>query len=435
MRVLLFGDTAGVLQLLRKVPSAFVVGIIAASTRPQYLQELQLIAGEIGTPLLIQPKWMSDYYDNYRRQIINLKPDLILVNSYSMVVRDDILTASRLGGVNIHTALLPHNRGCNPIQWAIIHNEYQTGVTLHEMDSGLDTGPIIDQRQVPIFFEDTWLNVRDRLEQATDALLDDNLPAILSEKWRAKPQLHSQASVGRRRTPEDGRFVWSESILDIHNKIRALVPPLPPAHYYTRDGELIEVCEYRTPWQITLEKYSADVGEGTLRSERVRLRPLQKADASRLCKLLTDYKPIIHNALYFPMSYSDNDAWVERIMTNRSDLVIFVIEEVSSKKAIGICQLLNINWFHRSAELQIYIGDTANMGKGYGSEAVRLLSKFGFIEFDLHRIYAHLLADNQRAVRACKKNGFVQEGVLREASFINGKWDDVIMMRLLKINE
>jgi methionyl-tRNA formyltransferase len=260
MRVLLCGGTTGIRQLLRQVPCESVGGIVAASIRPQYLQELRFVADANNIPLLIQPEWMSDNYESYRQQIVNIKPDLILVYSYSMIIRDDILAASRLGGLNIHAALLPRNRGCNPTQWGIIHHEYETGVTLHGIDNGLDTGSIIAQHKVPIFFEDTWLGVLERLEQATDVLLSENLPAILSEDWSAKTQLHSQATVGQRRMPEDGVFTWFEPVVDIHNKIRALVPPLPPAHYYSRKDNRIEISEYRMPWQVTLDKYSTDLG-------------------------------------------------------------------------------------------------------------------------------------------------------------------------------
>ena len=185
----------------------------------------------------------------------------------------------------------------------------------------------------------------------------------------------------------------------------------------------------------SLDKYSPDLGGGDMRSERVRLRPLQKTDAPLLYEWITDRELVIHNAPYFPVSESDHEAWIERMMTKRSDLVIFVIEEIASEKAIGTCQLLNINWIHRSAELQIRIGDVAYQGKGYGTEAVRLLYQFGFTDLNLHRIYLHVFADNLRAIRAYEKSGFGQEGVLREATCIDGEWGDVIVMGLLKTDE
>lgn len=435
MRILLCGDTAGIRQLVRQVPSESVVGFIAASIRPQYFPELSSVADVNKKPLLIQPKWMSADYENYRQQVLKLKPDLILINSYSMIIRDDILSASRLGALNIHHALLPRNRGCNPTQWAIINQEYETGVTLHEVDSGLDTGPIIDQRRIPIFFEDTWLDVRNRLEQATDDLLKDSLPAILSQSWSSAAQIHSLATVGVRRAPQDGEFSWSEPVADIHNKIRALLPPLPPAHYYSGDHERIEIRDYRTPWQITLDKYSTEVGGGVMRNKQVRLRPLQNADAPLLYEWITARELLIKNAPYFPVSESDHEAWIDRMMTKRSDLVIFVIEEIDGERAIGTCQLFNINWIHRSAELQIRIGDVTHQGKGFGTESVEALCAFGHTDLNLHRIYLHVFANNQRAIRAYEKSGFSKEGVLRDAAFIDGKRCDVIVMGKLNGDE
>lgn len=434
MRILLCGDSPGIRQLLRQVPSESVVGFIAASIRPQYFPELSSVADVNKKPLLIQPKWMSADYENYRQQVLKLKPDLILINSYSMIIRDDILSASRLGALNIHHALLPRNRGCNPTQWAIINQEYETGVTLHEVDSGLDTGPIIDQRRIPIFFEDTWLDVRNRLEQATDDLLKDSLPAILSRSWNAVPQIQRLATFGVRRTPQDGEFSWSEPVLDIHNKIRALVPPLPAAHYYSGDHKRIEIKDYRTPWQITRDKYSAEVG-GAMQTKQVRLRPLQSTDAPLLYDWITDRELVLHNAPYFPVSELDHEAWIERVMTKRSDLVIFVIEEIDSERAIGTCQLFNINWIHRSAELQIRIGDVTHQGKGFGTDAVRLLCEFGCADLNLHRIYLHVFASNQRAIHAYEESGFSKEGVLRDAAFIDGKRCDVIVMGRLNSDE
>ena len=122
-------------------------------------------------------------------------------------------------------------------------------------------------------------------------------------------------------------------------------------------------------------------------------------------------------------------------MTKRSDLVIFVVEEIASEKAIGTCRLLNINWIHRSAELKMRIGDAANQGAGYGNEAVRLLCEFGFTDLNLHRIYLHVFADNQRAIRAYEKSGFAQEGVMREAAYIHGAWSDAVVMGRLNNDE
>ena len=172
-----------------------------------------------------------------------------------------------------------------------------------------------------------------------------------------------------------------------------------------------------------------------MQAERIRLRPLQKADASLLYEWITDRTLVIHNAPFWPVSESDHESWIESMMTKRSDLVIFVIEEIDSERTIGTCQLFNINWIHRSAELQIRIGDVTHQGKGLGTDAVTLLCEFGHADLNLHRIYLHVFASNRRAIRAYEKCGFQREGVLREAAFIDGQWSDIFLMSVLGQNE
>lgn len=432
MKIIIFGDIYGISRLLKYLPVKVVKAIVAAEIRPQYLQELKIIADKLRLPLLIQPKWKTIEYDTFKKQIAAQQVDLIMVNSYSMIIRDDVLALSRLGGLNIHGALLPRNRGCNPIQWAIIKGEMETGVTLHQIDSGLDTGPIVDQRAIPILFEDSWTDVRKKLEQLTDELIASNLKSILSEKWTAISQDHERATIGRRRTSEDGFFNWSDRLIDIYNKIRALLPPLPPAFYINKSGDKIVMDSFRTVWQLSDLKYNLMVGGGYMQSERVRLRPLLKQDASLLYEWITDRNLMIHNAPYFPVSENDHETWVEKMMSKRSDIVLFVIEELSTRQAIGTCQLLNINWIHRSAELQIRIGNEAYQSKGFGSEAVKLLCEFGFLDLNLHRVYLHVFASNERAIRSYEKCGFQNEGTLSEAAFIDGKWLNVNIMALVK---
>ena len=367
----------GVPQLLRHLPREFIAGIVGAIIRPQYEESLRALAKSHNLTFLLQPKWKTPMYDVFLKEVQELSPDLIWVNSYSMIIREDVLEISRLGGINIHAALLPRNRGCNPTQWAILNGDHKTGVTLHEIDNGIDTGPIIDQIELPIFFEDTWLDVGHRLVQAIDAIIIKNIPKILSESWIAVPQINGTATFGKRRVSEDGLFHWIQPLVEIYNTVRALLPPLPTAFYKDELGKKRLLDLYHTIWQLAVIKYEQLEGGG-MQAEHVRLRPLQKSDANLLYEWITDRELVLHNSPFFPVSESDHEAWIERMMTKRSDLVVFVIEELASGKAIGTCQLLNINWIHRSAELQIRIGLPTFQGRGFGSEAVNLLCGFGF---------------------------------------------------------
>lgn len=433
MRILIFGDIPGVPQLLRHISTKHLVGIVCAVIRPQYHAALTEIAQSHNLPLLIQPKLNSPDYTVFTGAVRRLAPDLILVNSYSMIVREDVLAIPRLGGINIHGALLPKYRGCNPTQWAILNGESLTGVTLHEMSPGLDEGQIIDQRAVTLFLEDSWQSASARISRATDDLITANLDSILAGVWQARPQDDAAANYCRRRTPDDGLFDWSEPVIAIYNKIRALLPPLPAAFYLDATGTRVPMSRQLTPWALAALKYGG-VGGGAMVAKRVRLRALRREDSSLLYEWINNRELVIFNASYHPISDVDHESWIESMLKNRFDLVIFVIEEIETGNAIGSCQLFNINWRHRSAELQIRIGDQRYQNKGLGSEALKMLCQFGFDDLNLHRIYLSVFKNNERAIGAYQKCGFVQEGSMREAAFIDGKWVDVAMMGLVNDN-
>ena len=118
--MLLVGDPPGVAQVLRVLPPVTPVGIVAASNRPQYHEELSRAAAERKIPVLVQPRPHEDGYEAFVEAARALHPELILCNSYSMILRDDVLAIAPRGGVNIHGGKLPEFRGPNPIQWAII---------------------------------------------------------------------------------------------------------------------------------------------------------------------------------------------------------------------------------------------------------------------------------------------------------------------------
>jgi len=164
---------------------------------------------------------------------------------------------------------------------------------------------------------------------------------------------------------------------------------------------------------------------------RVRLRALRRDDSALLYNWITDRDLVILNAPFQPVHQADHEAWIEKMLVRQAGMVIFVIE-AETGEAIGTCQLFNIHPIHRSAELQIRLGSELHRGKGIGPEAIRLLTRFGFDDLNLHRIYLHVFATNKAAVRAYQKCGFVTEGTLRDAVYIDGSWVDLIAMGLLK---
>ncbi|HJP61090.1 MAG TPA: methionyl-tRNA formyltransferase [Gemmatimonadaceae bacterium] len=245
--VLVFGDSGGVAQTLRHLPERALAGIVGAEIRAQYLAALRAIAEARRVPFLVQPRVNSPLYDKFCSSVKALGAQLILVNSYSMLIRPDVLNTPTFGAVNLHGALLPKYRGSNPLQWAIINNETETGVTLHYMDAGFDTGDIIAQAKVPILFEDTWLDVRARQMEASETLLQTQIPRLLTLSNGRSKQDEREAAHWRRRTPADGRIDWSMSTLSIYNLIRALVHPHPGAFF--SDGAETRVIDEFMPFE------------------------------------------------------------------------------------------------------------------------------------------------------------------------------------------
>jgi methionyl-tRNA formyltransferase len=257
-RLVLFGDTVGLPQLLRVVERGLVAALVAASVRPAQHEALAALAQAHGLPLLLQPRAGEPDYAAFVQRLDRLAPDLALVNSYAMILRPDVFRIPRFGAVNVHGALLPDYRGANPTEWALINGERETGVTIHAIDAGIDTGPIIAQRKVPVHFEDTWLDVRRRVGEATESLLTETLPAILAGGVALRPQEAAGARTWRRRTAEDGQFDWGQPTIDIYNLIRALVEPHPGASV---DGETIRI--WMSLPEILWRKHQAGRGAWT----------------------------------------------------------------------------------------------------------------------------------------------------------------------------
>ena len=167
------------------------------------------------------------------------------------------------------------------------------------------------------------------------------------------------------------------------------------------------------------------------RSDHILLSPLTLPDIPILFDWINAREHVLFNAPYKPVHERQHQEWFEAIQ-HRNDLVIFGIRLGETGELIGSCQLHNINTIHRSAELQIRIGKSSEHGKGYGSEAVRLLLHFAFDDLNLHRVYLHVFSTNAAAIRVYQKVGFMQEGILRQAAHINGQYIDVMVMGLLR---
>ena len=135
-----------------------------------------------------------------------------------------------------------------------------------------------------------------------------------------------------------------------------------------------------------------------------------------------------------PMSRGEEEEWVKSTWKDRQEKLrfTFVVEKMKEKEMLGTASLFNCNWIDRSAILGIDILKPENWGKGYGTEAVRLLLDFAFRNLNLNRVELEVFDFNERAQKCYRKTGFKEAGRRRQAKVLDGKYRDVILMDILR---
>lgn len=151
----------------------------------------------------------------------SLRPDLMVVVAYGLILPPAVLRIPRLGCVNLHASLLPRWRGAAPIQRAILAGDTETGVCLMQMEAGLDTGPLLACRHCEIENTDTGSRLHDRLAQLGAGLLADNLDAL--ERGALTPQLQdaAKATYAHKLLKSEALIDWSCAAAEIARKVRA----------------------------------------------------------------------------------------------------------------------------------------------------------------------------------------------------------------------
>ena len=164
-----------------------------------------------------------------RAAIEAARPELIFSFYFRSMLPMEILSAAPRGAFNMHGSLLPRYRGRAPTNWAVLHDERETGATLHEMVARPDAGRIVDQQAVPILPDDTAREVFDKVTVAAELVLWRSLPAILAGTIAWRPNDLGRGSYFGARRPEDGRLDWSRPAREVYALIRAVAPPYPGA--------------------------------------------------------------------------------------------------------------------------------------------------------------------------------------------------------------
>jgi methionyl-tRNA formyltransferase len=179
-------------------------------------------AAELGLPIT-QPEKIKNNQE-FQSRLSALTPDAIIVVGYGRMIPQWMLDLPRYGNINLHASLLPKYRGAAPIQWAIARGESVTGVTTMRIDSGLDTGDILLQRQVPIAPEENAETISPRLAAIGAELMIETMRGLQAGKVQPHPQDNGLATLAPVLKKEDGRIDFHRNAQENCNRLRGFQP-------------------------------------------------------------------------------------------------------------------------------------------------------------------------------------------------------------------
>lgn len=174
-------------------------------------------------------------------ELADFHPDLIVLAAFGLILPLTVLSLPKFGCLNVHPSLLPQHRGPSPIASALLCGDEVTGVSIMLMDAGVDTGPILAQRETPILPEDNTATLTAKLARLGADLLVDTLPSWLEGKIEPQPQNESKISYSKLITSEDGRINWHLPAMEIWRKVRAYNPW--PSCYTYWQGRRFKIYE------------------------------------------------------------------------------------------------------------------------------------------------------------------------------------------------
>jgi len=199
--------------------------------------------------------------DEFRSQLIALKPDAIIVVGYGRIIPQWMIDLPRFGNINLHASLLPKYRGAAPIQWAIARGESTTGVTTMQIDVGLDTGDLLLQKEIPINPTDTAETLAPTLAASGADLIVETLHELQAGTIRPRPQDHAKATLAPILKKEDGRIDFRQSAKEVLNRLRGFQPW--PGAFTTFRGKNLHV------WDAAVSPHSLPPGELLVDDDRL----------------------------------------------------------------------------------------------------------------------------------------------------------------------
>ncbi|MDQ4075134.1 MAG: methionyl-tRNA formyltransferase [Chloroflexota bacterium] len=244
------------------------------------------------------PVWTPENLKAEAEQIKlrELAPDVLVVAAYGEILRPAVLDIPPYGAINVHASLLPRHRGAAPVAGALLSGDEETGVTIMLMDEGMDTGPILARRAIPIREDHTRGTLTEELAQLGADLLTETLPRWLAGEIEPQPQDDEAATYTRLIRKEHGQLDWDRPATELANQVRAFDPW--PSTYTTWQGQRLKVLEANVLQERTGlpddvppgtvvragEAIAAATGDGWLELRRVQLAGKTATDTEEFVK-------------------------------------------------------------------------------------------------------------------------------------------------------
>ena len=199
------------------------------------------VALEHGTPVF-QPRTLRDGGED--ENIRTLAPELIVVVAYGCILPASVLSIPKHGCINLHVSLLPKYRGSAPVQWSVLNGDLETGVSIMQMDEGLDTGDVLRCEKIAIDPEETSGELFDRVTAVGARVLCEIIPAIAQGSLEPMAQDHAHATLAPMLSKEMAEFHLTDTAEHIHNWVRGM-NPWPGAWFVTSGGKKLKVNQCR----------------------------------------------------------------------------------------------------------------------------------------------------------------------------------------------
>ncbi len=246
MKLVYMGTPQFAVQPLRALAASGheIVGVVTRIDKPSGRGKIltsppvKQVAAEMMLPLF-QPRRVRE--PEFIATLKSLNIDAIVVAAYGQILPKEILTLPKFGCINIHASLLPLYRGAAPINWAIMRGDVETGITVMQMDEGMDTGAMLLQESLPIGPKDTAGSMLEKLSSLGARLITQALLLIATGSIVPRAQDNSKATLAPPLKKEDGFIDWRLSAAEIHNRVRGM-SPWPGAYAYL-DGKMIKILE------------------------------------------------------------------------------------------------------------------------------------------------------------------------------------------------